>query len=103
MDVATHSLDDDDWESAIAAAPLTAERVGRGRVAGPSWVRPAGSSLSYISGSNLLAVGDAMVSFDPVTGDGLSFAVVSGIEAAAMVADEHRWPDAPFWSTQRAS
>jgi len=134
--VAAHPLDDDDWETAISAAPLTAERVGRGTVAGPSWVRPAGSSLSFITGSNLLAVGDAMVSFDPVTGDGLSFAVVSGIEAATTIAaaaggdgtardrylrgaellfarycenrrqvygDEHRWPDAPFWSTQRAS
>jgi flavin-dependent dehydrogenase len=134
--IAAHPLDDDDWETAISAAPLTAEPVGRGTVAGPSWVRPAGSSLSYVTGSNLLAVGDAMVSFDPVTGDGLSFAVVSGIEAAATIeaatrgdttardrylrgaellfaryrenrrqvyGDEHRWPDAPFWTTQRAS
>ena len=58
------------------------------RIAEPPKVRPAGSrSVTSPSGLPLLCVGDAAVSFDPVSGQGIFKALRSGIFASYAIAD----------------
>lgn len=83
--VGTGVISETAWPACLRRAPRTAARVHGCHPAGPRWVRPAGPARTTGGPSSLVAVGDAMVAFDPVTGDGLSFAVVSGDEAALAI------------------
>jgi flavin-dependent dehydrogenase len=79
------AVGDTTWPELLRHAPLTAARIDGRRPAGARWVRAAGSARSVGGPPTLVAVGDALLAFDPVTGDGVSFAVVSGDEAALAI------------------
>jgi flavin-dependent dehydrogenase len=74
------------WFGAMADAPLTHQRLsGQTRCsdfqayrAGPEWTEIDASAP-------VLPVGDAALSFDPMAGDGLCFALRSGLEAARAI------------------
>jgi flavin-dependent dehydrogenase len=74
------------WLDRLAAAPGTgarALRYGAG-LAGPPMVVPAASGrLDRIAGPDWLAIGDAAASFDPLSSQGISSALETGIAAAA--------------------
>jgi flavin-dependent dehydrogenase len=74
------------WLDRLAAAPQTgarALRYGAG-LAGPPMVVPAASArLDRTAGPGWLAIGDAAASFDPLSSQGISSALETGITAAA--------------------
>jgi flavin-dependent dehydrogenase len=121
--------DRDGWLAAADRAPATRERIAA-YAAGEAMPRVASASTSRLSsvvGPDWLAVGDAAVSFDPLSSQGIITALEEAIEAADAIADgsgeaisryasivsrryrdylveraryygaERRWPDAPFW------
>jgi flavin-dependent dehydrogenase len=73
------------WLDRLAAAPQTgarALRYGAG-LAGPPMVVPAASArLDRIAGTDWLAIGDAAASFDPLSSQGISSALETGMAAA---------------------
>ena len=118
--------------TAPAPPPLTARRHA-GLELGPGRRHPAGASLlEPVCGEGWLAIGDAAMTFDPMSGDGVCRALASGMAAAEAVltggadalraeaeetaarfaayararadfyAAERRWPDAPFWTWTRS-
>lgn len=74
------------WDSALGLTQATHARLAgrvrrsaiRGHRAGPEWTR-------FDADLPVLPVGDAALSFDPLSGEGLCFALRSGIEAANAV------------------
>jgi flavin-dependent dehydrogenase len=133
LDVVSSLRDRDGWMAAVRRAPVTAERVAAyeaGTVA-PGIASANTSRLSSVAGPDWLAAGDAAVSFDPLSSQGILTALQSAVDAAAAIADgsdaglsryasltaqryrdylveraryygaEHRWPDAPFWRRRR--
>jgi len=122
-----------EWERRLAAAPETAARLAGLRPAGPLRTVSAASVRSApLAGPGWLAVGDAAVAFDPLSGDGVDRALRGGLAAAAAIAEgggavaayrdgqeelfaayrdtrtgfyrrEERWPDSPFWARRRTS
>lgn len=75
------------WLAALAAAPLTAERMSNWRARGPAVVRAANSQCaSQVAGPGWVAAGDAAAAFDPLASLGIGFALRSGMEAARAAA-----------------
>lgn len=74
------------WRTALSDAPLTRERLrDRGRCS-PVRAYRAGPEWTHVDpNAPVLPVGDAALSFDPMAGDGLCFALRSGIEAARAI------------------
>jgi flavin-dependent dehydrogenase len=114
----------DRWYSALETTSHTSARThGRARTA--LCVRRASSgSLSRAGGAGWVAVGDAQLAHDPLSGQGLFHALVSGMRGAAALRSggiegycaaasvhraaymrqrsevycrETRWPASPFW------
>lgn len=109
----------------LADAPMTAARLDGLPLGSPERHAAGASRLDLAAGSGWLAVGDAAMTFDPMSGDGVCRALRSGLDAAAhLAADrdpaawtaglaerfdayarhragfyalERRWPDRPFW------
>jgi hypothetical protein len=101
-------------------APLLSQVTAYPLAAGTAW-------LARPRGHRWLAVGDAAVAIDPLSGQGLLMALVGGVRAAAAIvgqdatyerwlagalvslrlqqraayACEWRWPNHPFWSRRR--
>jgi len=74
------------WLDRLAAAPETAARALRygAGLAGPPMVVPAASArLERTAGADWLAIGDAAASFDPLSSQGISSALETGMAAAA--------------------
>ncbi|MCE3290610.1 MAG: FAD-binding monooxygenase [Caulobacter sp.] len=68
----------------LAQAPLTAVRLA-GLAFGPAERCAAGASrLDIAAGPDWLAVGDAAMTFDPMSGDGVCRALRSGLDGAAL-------------------
>ncbi len=79
------------WSNNIRRTRYTRERVKFGRNELQVHVRPAHSQLArQVAFNNWIAVGDAALAQDPLSGNGLSDAIRSGIRAAATV---HKWLD----------
>lgn len=75
------------WQPALTSAPFTAQRVRDRSRLSPVRAYRAGPEWTELDPSvNVLPVGDAALSFDPMAGDGLCFALRSGIEAARAIA-----------------
>lgn len=115
------------WTRALAATRHISSLVGDVADSRTS-AYPAGTAYrNPIVGDGWLAVGDAAVSFDPLSSQGLITGIVMAARAATMlgaldewvadyvaVRDEHlqarseilsaetRWADAPFWARRRA-
>jgi flavin-dependent dehydrogenase len=87
--VAAYFTDADLWRdggfAARPAGPLTAGRCAGRREVGRAVVRPAASARATARLAGLVPVGDACMSVDPLSSDGLCFALVSAREAAATV------------------
>lgn len=72
----------------LALAPLTRERVAD-LPAEPVRVVPAASArLDPAAGSGWLAAGDAAMAVDPLSGQGVYFALKSGLQVAETILDE---------------
>ncbi|HEX3578341.1 MAG TPA: tryptophan 7-halogenase [Thermoanaerobaculia bacterium] len=110
-----------------APAPLTRTRIDEGdyRIVTPPRRVDAGSArLDRGCGDGWLAIGDAAMSFDPISSHGLLTALSTGLAAGetsiedyesfldttwrayarmrnACYASENRWADAPFWRRRR--
>ena len=129
LEVCSSLRDREGWLAAARRAPATSERIAAYEPGGePPAIASANTSrLSSVAGPDWLAVGDAAVSFDPLSSQGIVTALESALEAAGAIADggeaalaryasaaaqryrdylveraryygaEHRWPDAPFW------
>lgn len=68
----------------LAQAPMTATRLA-GLPLGPPERHAAGASrLDQAAGPGWLAVGDAAMTFDPMSGDGVCRALRSGLDGAAL-------------------
>jgi flavin-dependent dehydrogenase len=78
------------WDACLAGAPWTRARLDAASALDPARgyaVSPAITQRSH--GDPWLAVGDAAVAFDPLSGTGLCFALRSALEAAeALVRDQ---------------
>jgi flavin-dependent dehydrogenase len=80
---AAHAARPDVWAENLASAPLTRERLAGARPLGSASAYAASPALTeWDTGERLLAVGDAALSFDPMSAQGLTFALRSGLEAA---------------------
>jgi flavin-dependent dehydrogenase len=80
------------WESAFQASVSTQLQIGRGdRIFGPRVALANSSRLVQPSGKDWIAVGDAATTFDPLSSQGIAFALESGIRAAValLVAAAH--------------
>ena len=67
------------WDELLPLAPLTFERAGRRRIPPPSQILSAASVVrSPVIGPAWLAIGDAALAFDPLSGQG----VLKSIETA---------------------
>jgi flavin-dependent dehydrogenase len=76
------------WRALLDGAPCTKERLAGARLAGPI-VRPADTSaLDRIAGHGWLAAGDAAMSVDPLSSDGIARALESGMAAGSAAS---RW------------
>jgi flavin-dependent dehydrogenase len=81
------------WQSALAAAPLTRERLGAEHLlSGPRVHAAATHTLGPPSGEGWLAVGDAAAGRDPISGSGVDFALASA-ELAAVAIESRRQGD----------
>jgi flavin-dependent dehydrogenase len=80
--------DDAVWQQCIGSAPATAGRVRGARAVGRPVVRSTGPALTRWSDiDGFLPVGDAACSFDPISGEGLCFALRSALDAARAIED----------------
>jgi flavin-dependent dehydrogenase len=89
-----HDLGDFLW-SELARDPVLADRFARARlIAPPAILGPLAVDVCARAPDGLLLAGDAAGFIDPMTGDGLRFAVRGGELAAraALQALEHGWP-----------
>lgn len=119
----------EEWLDAARRTRSTRERIAAYATddAVPQIAAANTSRLTSVVGPDWLAVGDAAVSFDPLSSQGILIALESAIDAANAIADggeaalsryasliteryrnylveraqfygaERRWPDAPFW------
>jgi 2-polyprenyl-6-methoxyphenol hydroxylase-like FAD-dependent oxidoreductase len=79
------------WEKCLAWAPLTRDRAAGARARGRALVRVAGPSITdWNPRDPWLPIGDAAAAFDPVSGDGLCFALRSALEAAWVLEEAAR-------------
>lgn len=76
-----------DWQARLDRAPHTKARIGSLEFRGRVNVLPANSAhLDRACGHRWLAIGDAAISLDPLSGDGVLRALKSGLEAAEIIA-----------------
>jgi flavin-dependent dehydrogenase len=74
------------WLAELSRASHTLERSRGAWLVSPPWIVPANSSrLDRMHGANWLAIGDAAMAFDPLSGQGVFQALESGIKAAGAV------------------
>ena len=78
-----------EWTELVKRAPLTFERAGCLPVPPPFQIVSAASVLRHpVAGANWMAVGDAALAFDPLSGQGISKSIETGARCSAAVA---RW------------
>jgi flavin-dependent dehydrogenase len=76
------------WDSCLAAAPLTQARLRDAHADGEARTFAASPAITEVElgDPHWLAVGDAALAFDPLSADGLCFALRSALEAAQVLA-----------------
>jgi flavin-dependent dehydrogenase len=83
------------WSAQLRRAPHTLQRVGRFPREDEVHVVSASSyRLERVMGPNWLAVGDAAMAWDPLSGQGVRKALESGLLAAQAIAESRRHPAA---------
>jgi flavin-dependent dehydrogenase len=76
------------WNELLAGAPLTSERLSDGKAKGDPEVFTANSQrLSEMGGAGWVAAGDAAMTFDPLSSQGIVKALRSGKLASFVAAD----------------
>jgi flavin-dependent dehydrogenase len=76
------------WDEQLRESRHTRERLGDVRLtAGPRVVSASSTALSHVAGAGWLAVGDAACTLDPLSSQGIVWALASGIEAAETLLD----------------
>jgi 2-polyprenyl-6-methoxyphenol hydroxylase-like FAD-dependent oxidoreductase len=79
------------WAQQIRRAPHTMETLGwEARELGLRVVSARSARLNVIAADDLLAVGDAAASFDPLSSQGITWALESGLAAASAIGASHR-------------
>jgi flavin-dependent dehydrogenase len=83
------------WHALLQKTRYIKNRIAGFDPAGVNiWARSAHTHISNITSTrNFIAIGDAMVSFDPISSMGIGFAISSGCNAAAVVMLELTEPD----------
>jgi flavin-dependent dehydrogenase len=77
------------WQQQLQTTTHTKSRARSYSLTSGPYIMPANSSrLDHIAGEKWLAVGDAAMAFDPLSGQGIYRALQSGIRAARVI-DEH--------------
>ena len=75
------------WLAGLAGSRHTGARIARYRLVSPPQIVAAGGSrLDPVAGAGWLAVGDAAMTYDPLSGHGLVVALASARDAAAAIA-----------------
>jgi len=127
---AAHGPVGERWNGSLAASHHTRERVRGCTLISLRVCRASTGSLSLAAGDRWVAVGDAVLAHDPLSGQGLLYAIASGIRGAAALqqdatngyADrallyrhtyfrrrtdiyrtERRWPLSQFWQRRQVS
>jgi 2-polyprenyl-6-methoxyphenol hydroxylase-like FAD-dependent oxidoreductase len=72
------------WTSILLEAPHTESRVG-GREGTLSFVGSESARLDKMSGQGWMAIGDAAISFDPLSSHGLCSAIQQAADAAELL------------------
>jgi flavin-dependent dehydrogenase len=94
----------EDWSRHLEEARWTRERIGTATPAGRPRVCLASPAVtSWDPRLPLLAVGDAAVAFDPLSGDGLCFALRSAIDAAEVLGEARAGATAALAAYQRGA
>lgn len=79
------------WDELLERAPLTFERAGRRPIPAPSQIVSAASVVrNPVVGPDWMAIGDAALAFDPLSGQGVSKSIETGARCASVIA---RWFD----------
>jgi len=85
------------WEGAFQDSVLTRLHIGRAnRAFGPRIALASSSRLARPSGKGWIAVGDAAATFDPLSSQGIAFALESGIRAAGTLLVTAAHTEGPF-------
>lgn len=76
-----------EWARLLQSAPLTAQRAGRVELPWPSEVVSAASVVREpVTGPGWIAIGDAALAYDPLSGQGVLKSIDTGLRAAAAMA-----------------
>jgi flavin-dependent dehydrogenase len=90
------------WEKALADAPYTAGRAGSGeRRLAVSAVESF--RLDHMSGDGWCAIGDAAMSFDPLSSNGVTSAVEQAADAAEVLSGSLHAPDMTAFDARRVA
>jgi flavin-dependent dehydrogenase len=82
-------LEDRKWDQLLEQAPLTFERACRKPIPPPSQIVSAASVVrSHVVGPDWMAIGDAALAFDPLSGQGVFKSIETGTRCAEAIA---RW------------
>jgi len=81
------------WEMHLALSTYARERLGKIKFHSmPKPVAAFSSSLYHAAGKNWMAVGDAALSLDPLSSQGIYKALISGIEVSQWIANQLEHP-----------
>ena len=75
-----------DWSQLLNQAPLTAARVGSSALPPPQLVSAASIVRCPVAGPDWMAVGDAALAYDPLSGQGVFKSIETGLQCAEAVA-----------------
>jgi flavin-dependent dehydrogenase len=77
------------WQQQLSHSQYMTHRLSGGKATSQKlWVRPAGTHFNNFSKvPNYIPIGDSACSFDPISSMGLGFAMTSGCQAAAIIAN----------------
>jgi len=76
-----------DWDERLRLAPLTFERAGCARIPDPFQIVSAASVVRQpVTGLGWMAIGDAALAFDPLSGQGVLKSIESGVRCSSAMA-----------------
>jgi len=79
------------WRDQLQQSTYTRARIGRGALAaGPRVVAACSSRSQFVAADACVAAGDAAAGFDPLSSQGVAWALESGLMAAAAIDDHFR-------------
>lgn len=75
------------WDELLQLAPLTFERAGRRPIPPPSQIVSAASVVRRpVAGPDWIAIGDAALAFDPLSGQGVFKSIETGTRCGSVIA-----------------